>query len=199
MAHTVLLVDDDANLLASFARALRQEPFEVVLAEGPLKAMAILEQRSIDVVVSDERMPGMAGTEFLSRVRALYPQTIPMMLTGAGSLDVAMAAINTGEVYRFFTKPCDPHELAITIRHALEQKQLIQQARQLLYTVRRQAALLDTRARTDQPGPAVPWDAGGAVVLADVPVDLKSLLREVEAELEQTAGRLDGKGKASDD
>lgn len=191
MAHTVLLVDDDPNLLAALQRGLRREPFEVLVADGPDSAFVILAERAVDVIVSDERMPGMPGTEFLGRVRQQYPQAIPMMLTGQGDLEVAMAAINTGEVYRFFTKPCDPRDLAVSIRQALEQKELIQQARLLLHTVRRQAALLAGGPRPSRPSMPVVRDAQGAVILDDVPVDLRSLLREVEAELQQAEARLD--------
>ena len=182
----MLLVDDDTNLLAATARALRREPFELLLAEGPDQALAILEQRPVDVIISDECMPGTRGTEFLGRVRQQYPQVIPMMLTGRANLAVAMAAINKGEVYRFLTKPCDPGELAITIRQALGQKDLIQKARLLLYTVRWQAALLEGRGSAVSP---VAVESPTAVILDDVPVDLKLLLAEVETELGEATRR----------
>jgi two-component system probable response regulator PhcQ len=73
----------------------------------------------VDVVISDEKMPGMSGSEFLSLVRQEYPDTIRIILTGYGSLESAIRAINEGEIYRLFTKPCNVIDLAITIRLAL--------------------------------------------------------------------------------
>lgn len=190
MAHNVLLVDDDANLLAALRRALRREPYRIFAAETPQAALALMAREPIDVVVSDEAMPGMSGTEFLAHVRARYPDTIRIVLTGHGSLEVAMRAINQGEVYRFFTKPANPVELAIAIRQALQQKDLLLESRRLLHTVRRQSAVMEELEREVKGITRVSRDATGAIVLSEVPTDLDKLLAEVQAELEAADERL---------
>jgi DNA-binding NtrC family response regulator len=181
--QTVLLVDDDPHLLAALRRALRAEPYELLIAESPGAALWLLATRPVDVLVADQRMPGMSGTEFLAKVRAEYPHVISIMLTGHADLVTAMSAINSGEVYRFFTKPCEAGSLAVAIRQALQLKSLIRQTRRLLDTVRRQAIELEPPERhgTD----AYVHDTTEVIVYeAESVADLDALLREIEAELD---------------
>jgi len=123
MAHTVLFVDDDPGILQAFVRRLRKEPYEILTAAAAEEALAVLARREAEVIVSDWRMPGMNGTELLTKVAELYPCCIRIMLTGEPSVAVAMAAINSGEVYRFLTKPYDVDALAAIIRDALRQRE----------------------------------------------------------------------------
>jgi DNA-binding NtrC family response regulator len=190
MAHdlTVLLVDDDARLLAALRRALQGEPYELLVAETPGAALWLLATRHVDVLVSDQHMPCMSGTEFLTRVRAEYPHVISIMLTGHADLHTAMSAINSGEVYRFFTKPCEAGSLAVAIRQALQLRTLIRQTRRLLDTVRRQAVELGSAhgaagdAFADEGIQTVVYEAGEEV-------DLETLLREIERELDGAEAR----------
>jgi two-component system probable response regulator PhcQ len=182
--QTVLLVDDDPHLLAALRRALRHEPYELVLADTAGAALYLLATTPVDVLVTDQRMPGMSGAEFLTKVRGEYPHVISIMLTGHADLATAISAINSGEVYRFFTKPCDAGSLAVAIRQALQLKALIRQTRRLLDTVRRQSAALtpgiaggDAAYMDDAPQPLV-FEADAS------PVDLEALLREIEEELD---------------
>ena len=103
-------------------RRMRKEPFELRTATSGEEALGILSRSSIDLIVSDMNMPGMSGMEFLTKVAKEYPNCIRIMLTGRPTLDVAMNAINSGEVYRFLTKPYDAGDLASVIREALEQR-----------------------------------------------------------------------------
>lgn len=196
-SYTVLLVDDEPNLLQGLRRALRREPYEILVAEGAAAALRLLDARPVDVVVSDEAMPGMSGTEFLGRVRSQYPDTIRIMLTGHGTLKVAIRAINDGEVYRFLTKPCDPVDLALTIRQALQRRTLLLETRQLLRTVRRQSVVIDELDRTAKGLTEVARDQAGAILLDEVPTDLDALLNEVQAEIEAAESRLRGPGTDS--
>ena len=93
----------------------------------------ILAGNDIDVVVSDERMPGMTGSQFLSEVRKQWPNTIRMILSGQADLEAAVRAINEGEVYRFLLKPCHPKDLQMTILQGLQHKKLVAQSRRLLH------------------------------------------------------------------
>jgi two-component system probable response regulator PhcQ len=194
MRHTVLLVDDDANVLEGLRRAFRGQPYEILTATEPWTALELLEGQPVDVVVSDEEMPGMSGTDFLARVRSKYPDTVRIILTGRGSFEVAMRAINQGEVYRFFTKPCHPAELTLAIRQALQQKDLLAESRRLLQTVRRQSATIEDLERDLHGITHVERDASGAIVLEDTPTDLDSLLREMQAAVDAAEGRLSPPG-----
>jgi len=188
MARTVLLVDDDANLLGALQRALRREPYAIRVAESAAAAFETLRHHAVDVVISDEGMPGMSGTEFLTRVHAEHPDTIRIMLTGQASLELAVQAINEGHVYRFFAKPCNPAELAVAIRQGLLQRALLLESRRLLQTVRRQSAAMDDLERELRGGAHAGGADAGSELPSEVPTDLVALLNEVEAEL-ATAGR----------
>lgn len=122
--NTVLLVDDDPNLLAALKRNLRREPFRLMTAASGEEALSLMESETIDVVVSDQQMPGMAGTEFLTEVHDRFPNTARVMLTGNATMDVAIQAINEGAISRFLTKPCDPEQLRATLHETLELVQL---------------------------------------------------------------------------
>jgi DNA-binding NtrC family response regulator len=114
---TVLFVDDDPAVLVTFPRVLRREPYRVVVAASATAALAILEREPIDVVVSDQQMPGMRGTELLAQVKRLYPATIRIILTGeAGTTsDAELGA----EVYCVLRKPSYPGEIKGAIAEAL--------------------------------------------------------------------------------
>jgi CheY-like chemotaxis protein len=185
-----LLVDDDPRLLAALRRALHSEPYELLDAASPGAALWVLSTRHVDVLVTDEQMPGMSGTEFLTRVRAEYPHVISIMLTGHADLRTAMSAINSGEVYRFFTKPCDAGSLAVAIRHALQLRMLIRQTRRLLDLVRRKpfghgpVAGVDDMLGDPSCGMTYDDDPTPTIVYeVDETADLGTLLREIETEL----------------
>ena len=129
----VLVLDDEPKVLSGLKRALRKEPYELLCATTAEEAFAILHEWPIDVVISDQDMPGMTGTAFLAQVRQAYPSTCRFILTGKATLDVALQAINDDAVRQFFTKPCDPETLAQSIRNIIKEKaleQAIERARQ---------------------------------------------------------------------
>ena len=128
----LLLVDDEPNLTSALVRSLDRSQFEIFTADSAQQALMILAGNDIDVVVSDERMPGMTGSQFLTEVRKKWPNTIRMILSGQADLEAAVRAINEGEVYRFLLKPCHPKELQMTILQGLQHKKLVAQSRKLL-------------------------------------------------------------------
>jgi two-component system, probable response regulator PhcQ len=144
VVHTVLFVDDEPAVTASLKRRLREEPFRILEAASATEALAVLSEEPVDVVVSDESMPGMTGSQLIARVFQKHPETICMILTGNPTVDAAMRAINDGHVYRFLTKPCDPAELAVVIHQALREKELIAQNRRLALQLEEQAVRLKT-------------------------------------------------------
>ncbi|HWW21724.1 MAG TPA: response regulator [Steroidobacteraceae bacterium] len=178
---TILLVDDESHVTDALSRHFPRERFEVLSARSAADAYEILDRRRVDVVISDERMPGEAGSEFLARVRQLHPATIRMILSGQASLDAAIRAINEGEVYRFFLKPCNPVDLLFTVQRALEHRRLAERSRALLAEYRKQAALLNVVERM-QPGLLkFEQDESGAIIVEDDSTDsVEDLLREIE-------------------
>lgn len=141
MARRVLLVDDEPHVTEALKRALHEEPYDVLTANSGQEALGILAGTPVDVIVADEKMPGMSGTELLTIVRRIYPSTVRMILTGYASVEAAMAAVNDAGIDRFFTKPYDDAALATSIRQALEMKDLREKVKGLLEVVKELTAL----------------------------------------------------------
>jgi DNA-binding NtrC family response regulator len=177
--HAILFVDDEPNVTAALKRACWREPYEVLSAGSAKEALGILAQREVDVVVSDERMPEMSGSEFLAQVRKRHPHTIRIILTGQATLDAAIRAINSGEVYRFFTKPCNEVDLKITLRQALQQRELAAQSRRLLREYRRKSSVLEEIERENPGITRVCTDGSGAILLEEVKGDMDELLEQI--------------------
>lgn len=118
--HTLLIVDDEEEILRSLRGLLRLE-FEVHTATSGREALEILEQQPIHVVLSDQRMPEMAGVELLSVARGERPRAIRVMFTGYADVKAVIEAINQGQIFRYVTKPWDPDELVAILRQASEE------------------------------------------------------------------------------
>jgi putative nucleotidyltransferase with HDIG domain len=127
----VLFVDDEVNILKAIARLFRQEPVRVYTAGSAHEALALLASESIQVVVSDQRMPGVPGVKLLGQVRERFPEVVRIMLTGYTEIDVAVEAINHGQIYRLLTKPWDDRELRATVRQALDDWSMREEIRRL--------------------------------------------------------------------
>jgi len=143
--HKILFVDDDPNILAAYKRHLRNA-FQVETAgEGQQGLEAITSSGPFAVIVSDYHMPVMNGIEFLSRAKELAPDTARIMLTGHADLEIAMDAVNEGNIFRLLTKPCKPPVLATAIEAGVRQYQLVQKERELTESKRIQAVLQKAR------------------------------------------------------
>lgn len=151
IARTLLLVDDEENVLSALQRTLRRENYTLLTAGEPAEAFAILQQTQVDVVVSDHLMPNMSGLDFLKEVRALHPEVVRIMLTGHAEVSTAMEAINEGEIYRFLTKPWDDAELKVALHLAFDKVALERSNRQLLAALQHQRALF-ARLERQHPG-----------------------------------------------
>jgi len=186
--HKVLFVDDEPLILEGLKRALHKEPYGILTAGSAGEAYGILERERVDVVVSDDCMPGISGLDFFMAIRHKHPDIIRIMLTGRATLDAAVRAINEGEVYRFLIKPCDEVEVGVAVLQALRQKELVTETRKLLSLFKKQQALIN---RLENEVPQVyssDIDEDGAVVIDDVPADLdiNKLIEEIE---KQTKGQ----------
>jgi serine phosphatase RsbU (regulator of sigma subunit) len=140
MQDKVLFVDDDPRVLSGLRRQLgRKVPLETAdSSHAGLEAIRTLGPCS--VVVSDYRMPGMDGVEFLARVRQTAPETVRILLTGSADLHAAIQAVNQGNIFRFLTKPCAPEELMQALasgakhyRHARRERKFNQRTRRWLH------------------------------------------------------------------
>ena len=123
MTSKVLLVDDDENILSAFQREFCKY-FDMHLAGGGKEGLEALESKGpFAVVVSDFRMPGLNGIQFLAEVRKRAPETVRIMLTGHPSQHLAMDAVDAGYIFRFHTKPCPLQDLYKSILEGIEEHQ----------------------------------------------------------------------------
>lgn len=128
----ILLVDDDEKILASYRRQLGLR-LELFTANNAEKGLEILQKHGpMAVVISDYKMPGVDGIAFLERVKKIAPDTVRIMLTGYADIDMAINAVNQGNIFRFLTKPCPIKDFIYAIAAALEQYRLICSERELL-------------------------------------------------------------------
>jgi type II secretory ATPase GspE/PulE/Tfp pilus assembly ATPase PilB-like protein/DNA-binding response OmpR family regulator len=123
-SYRILLVDDEPNVLKALSRVFRDENYQVLTAPSGNDALAILAKEPVHLIISDYKMPGMTGAEFLRRVKETHPETIRIMLTGQAQTNAVMGAVNDGAVYKFILKPWDDDDLRITVALALEQHDL---------------------------------------------------------------------------
>ena len=115
----LLYVDDEPDNLRIFELTFRRE-FEILTATSAEEGMRLLNSNPVAVVLSDQRMPGVTGVEFLSRVRELDPKTIRILVTAYGDADILGEAINDGSIYRYVPKPWEPEDMRLTVRRAIE-------------------------------------------------------------------------------
>lgn len=165
---TLLLVDDEENILNSLRRVLRNEPYRLLTTGSGEAALDLLEQQPVDLVISDARMPGMDGATLLSEVQQRWPQCLRILLTGYADITTTVKAINEGQIYRYISKPWDDDELRLIIRQALA-FQHSERERQRLEAL--------TREQNE--------------CLQELNATLEQRVRDRTAELEQTADMLD--------
>ncbi len=123
--RTVLIVDDEPHVLSALKRQLWRDGYRILTAGSASEGLDHLAMHDVQVVLSDQCMPGMSGTEFLRRVKELYPYTVRISLSGNAELDAVIEAINRGAVYRFFTKPWDEAVLRRDIDEAFRHHTLV--------------------------------------------------------------------------
>ena len=164
MIPKILVVDDESSVLEVLQDAFSNEPYEVICAESAAEALDIMAMKQIDLVISDDQMPGLTGTEFLAQVRKKYPNTTRIILTGHANLETAINSINEAEIYRFFTKPCNMLDLIVTVRLALQNKELKEEVQRLNEMTTHQSLVIEemehlypgiTRVRRNEEGDVI--------------------------------------------
>lgn len=132
MNPRILIVDDDAKLLGMFKRILLRR-FEVTAVESAARGLDLMDRGAeFDIVISDYRMPGMDGVRFLSELRARAPETVRMLLTGYADLEMAIRAVNEGNIFRLLTKPCDGKGMAKALSDAMRYRKALRAEKELL-------------------------------------------------------------------
>ncbi len=128
----VLFVDDERSLLAALQRLLMDEDFEILTADSGEAGLKLLRtETNVGLIVSDQRMPGMSGVEFLQQAREAAPEALRIVLTGYADVNAAVGAINKGGAYRYISKPWNDEELIQTLREAVRHYELRQENRRL--------------------------------------------------------------------
>jgi len=124
--YTILCVDDEQNVLKSLERLLICEEYEVLLALSGEEGLRILEEKQVDLLIVDQRMPQMSGTELLIKVKEKYPGMMRIMLSGYSEFSDLLKAVNEGEIYRFITKPWDNENIQEIVGMTLERKRILE-------------------------------------------------------------------------
>jgi response regulator RpfG family c-di-GMP phosphodiesterase len=120
----LLLVDDEINILSALKRLLRQDRYDIMTAGNGSEALNVLKNNPVDVIVTDQRMPGMTGVEFLRLAKESCPDTIRIVLSGYTELQSVTDAVNEGAVYKFLTKPWDDQQLRGHVAEAFRRKEM---------------------------------------------------------------------------
>jgi adenylate cyclase len=123
----ILLVDDEQSILSALKRSFRPQGYQLLTATSAEAALAVMASADVDLVISDMRMPGMSGAQFLAQVRRQWPATMRILLTGYSEIGSTIAAINDGGIHHYLAKPWDDRELLMIVTHALEEQQLRKQ------------------------------------------------------------------------
>ena len=149
---TLLCVDDEASILGALKRLFRRDGYNVLTAEGGEQGLEILREHEVNVIISDQRMPGMIGAEFLAASKEVSPHSIRLMLTGFSDVESARRAINEGGVYRYVNKPWGDDDLKEIVRGAVARFDLEEENRCLTHDLQQFNAELERQVdeRTSQ-------------------------------------------------
>jgi len=127
ISRTILLVDDEVNIINALKRTLRPDGYSILTANNGEEGLALLAEHEVGVIISDQRMPHMTGVEFLRKVKLLYPKTLRIVLSGYTELESVTSAINEGAICKFLTKPWDDDLLRDNIREAFQYYEMEQE------------------------------------------------------------------------
>jgi response regulator RpfG family c-di-GMP phosphodiesterase len=128
---TLLLVDDEPNILSALKRLFRSHGYRVLTAGSGQEGLELLAREPVDLVISDMRMPNMDGAQFLAKVREGWPEIVRILLTGYSDITSTINAINNGEIYRYIAKPWEDNDVLLLVRHAMERKALEREKQRL--------------------------------------------------------------------
>lgn len=134
LEYNLLIIDDEVEITKALTRQFRRK-YNVFSTTNAEEGFTILEKENIQVVLSDQRMPGMTGTDFFSKIKDKYPDALKLLLTGYSDIEAVINAINEGQVFRYVTKPWNPTELDSIVKEAFEKYELITNNKRLLHNL----------------------------------------------------------------
>jgi response regulator RpfG family c-di-GMP phosphodiesterase len=129
---TLLFVDDEPNMLSALRRLFHPLGHQMLVAGSGAEALEVMQAQPVDVLITDMRMPEMSGAQLLAQVVQRWPDTMRILLTGYADMDSAIAAINNGHIYGYYTKPWEDEELRLGVINALREKRLVAKQRRLV-------------------------------------------------------------------
>jgi len=144
--NNLLLIDDEPSILSSLRRQFRRN-YKVYIANSAEEGLELMKEHSIQVIISDQRMPGMNGSEFFDEVKHKYPDATRLLLTGYSDIQAVIEAINDGNIFRYITKPWDPTELDTIVREAFDRHNLIVQNKELVHQLQEANRDLENRVK----------------------------------------------------
>ena len=142
--HSLLIIDDEVEITKSLYRQFRRK-YNVHIATSAAEALPIMEKERIQVVLSDQRMPGMTGIDFFNKIKDKYPDALKLILTGYSDIEAVIGAINEGQIFRYLTKPWNNVELEVAIDEAFEKYELITNNRRLMNQLQEANLLLEKK------------------------------------------------------
>ncbi|MFQ5456120.1 MAG: HD domain-containing phosphohydrolase [Nitrospirota bacterium] len=180
MSETVLFVDDEENILRSFKRLFMDEEIDIMTAASGEKALEIVkDNKDIALIVSDQRMPGMSGAEFLRQTRDILPDTMRMIITGYADINAAVDAINKGGAFRYISKPWKDEELIQIVKDALQR-----------YTLKKENIRL-TKIVEKQNEELKKWNSDLELMVTEQTVDIQNKSRELQTLNERLKNNFD--------
>lgn len=138
--HTIMVVDDEASILKSVQRLLRKGGYQILTAGSGSQGLDLLKTagQPVSLIISDQRMPEMNGSQFLEKAKKIFPDAIRFLLTGYSDMEAIVDAINKGGIHRYLTKPWNDDDLVLQVHQSLEQYELILENRRLLALTHKQ-------------------------------------------------------------
>lgn len=133
LKHTLLFVDDEPSIIKALKRLFRREGYRILTADSGQDGLDVLKasEYTVSLIISDQRMPGMNGAQFLEKAKSLYPNAIRFLLTGYSDMEAVIAAVNKGEIHRYLTKPWNDDDLLLQVRQAIKQYELVDENQRL--------------------------------------------------------------------
>jgi len=144
--HNLLVIDDEVEITRTLFRQFRRK-YNVYIANSAESALPIMEEKNIQVILSDQRMPGMTGVDFFSKIKDKYPDALKLIITGYSDIEAVIGAINEGQVFRYLTKPWNPDELNSVIEEAIDKYELITNNRLLVKKLKEAKLSLENKVK----------------------------------------------------
>ena len=138
--HTIMAVDDEASITKALQRLFRKENYRILTASSASEGLDLLKkaERPVSLIISDQRMPEISGSQFLEQTRKIFPNAIRFLLTGYSDINAVVDAINKGGIHRYLSKPWNDEDLKFQVRQSLEQYELVLENKRLLALTHKQ-------------------------------------------------------------